>query len=306
MRQIYRHSQTAGMCSGQRLSVSPRRAAASIREHFPVQLHKMWASIHVGQARRFIWANPQCTALKMQSQSYHIVFSAAHPSPCSQGQPSPRDKAYRLLGGSLAARGATQCIMHQSHCGKGPDALSFNFCSVSYCLCWEHIALVTTQGLLCLVWPRSRAVAGPLHAPFQSPCVNLAPLNWSTRVSVVPGGFLWAGKVGVGCNKGCSSAEDSGKVSEWREAPCLPVLALWAVGCQNGTLQIPAGTYGVSSFTGRQRRNKEKKMNFCSATRIMGFVFCWFSPYVWRAIKDLASDRICQIWMFHELHLIKI
>lgn len=41
MRQIYRHSQTAGMCSGQRLSVSPHRAAASIREHFPVQLHKM-------------------------------------------------------------------------------------------------------------------------------------------------------------------------------------------------------------------------------------------------------------------------
>lgn len=52
-------------------SFSPQ-AAASIREHFPVQLHKTWrASIHAGQARRFIWANPQRTALKPQSQSYH-------------------------------------------------------------------------------------------------------------------------------------------------------------------------------------------------------------------------------------------
>lgn len=60
------------MCSSQRLSFSPPRAPAFIREHFPVQLRKTWrASIHAGQVRRFIWANSQCTALKTQSKPYH-------------------------------------------------------------------------------------------------------------------------------------------------------------------------------------------------------------------------------------------
>lgn len=95
----------------------------------------------------------------------------------------------------------------------------------------------------------------------------------------------------VGCNKGCSLAEDSGKVSEWCEPPCLPVLALWAVGCQNDTLQSPAGTHGMSSFTGSQRRNKERKMNFCSTARTMGFVFFW---------SVLMYEDLSKIWHLTE------
>lgn len=174
-------------------SFSPQ-AAASIREHFPVQLHKTWrASIHAGQARRFIWANPQRTALKPQSQSYHKY-------------------PYCLLGSTplaLLSRTAVSSRQGLSIAGRLPGSLgscTVHYGSVplqersgrpflSFLQCFIQSVLGTysaghNQGLLCLAWPRSRAVAWPLHAPFHSPCVNLAPLSWSTRVSVVPGGVL--------------------------------------------------------------------------------------------------------------------